>query len=247
LWGKCFSINHLQCLKLAPRNAGARATLTIDELRRFLAVTIPHRRYRLCNYELFFKLLALTGCRPGELVKLQPKHISWAEGCLYFVDTKTHDTRKVPIPENCFSELQKEVNKHQNFIFPTTPQQWGVAYHYRLSLCNIDRPLLSTYSLRHTYITLQLQNPGVNLFDVQSVVGHKSSQTTQQYYHLCLDRLKRVINSHPLIKSSVESKVRLIGDFIRSMGIEYEPIQKKVHGGISITLFIKNRDHKLTI
>jgi integrase len=209
-------------LKLMPRNSSPRQSLSLDELSRFLAVTMPHRRIDSCDYQLMFEIMCLAGCRPGELIKLTQNDISYAEGCIYLVDTKTHDTRKIPLPKEIMDRISQIRTER---LFKTSPQAYGPAFHYRLKKAGINRPNLTPYSLRHTAITLLLQQPNSNLFDVQNLVGHKSANTTAIYYHSCLERIKRVVQSHPLISNGLTplERARIITDTIRTFGLDLNP------------------------
>ena len=218
-YGKYTRLQALVSLKLLPRNSSPRQSLSLTELTRFLAVRTPHKRIRDANYGLFFRIMALTGARPGEIARLREKNVSRAEGCLYLVDTKTHDTRKVPLPSDILYQIKGDPP------FPVSPQGWFLAFHYRLKKAGILRPNLTPYSLRHTAITLLLQQPNSNLFDVQNLVGHKSASTTAIYYHSCLERIKRVVQSHPLISNGLSplERARIITDTIRTFGIDLNP------------------------
>lgn len=46
-----------------------------------------------------------------------------------------------------------------------------------------DKKKISTHSLRHSYAT-HLIEAGVNLQEVQKILGHRSILTTSQYTHL---------------------------------------------------------------
>jgi len=222
LYGKYTRDEAIETLKLLPKNSGPRSTLSADELSRFLNVTVPHSNASKCNYGLFFKLLAYCGMRPHELAILTRENVSFAEACLYLVDTKTHDTRKVPIPESLLEEL---THIHHDPLFPTNTSAWGRAFHYRLELAGIERRTLTPYSLRRTAITLLLQQPNSNLFDVQNLVGHRDANTTARYYSICLDRIKRLVNSHPLLNHDLPTleRARFLCDLIRSVSIHYNP------------------------
>jgi integrase len=227
-------------LKTIPKNTSCRSTMTTDELCRFLAVVEPHSATRKYNYGLFWRLIAYTGSRMGEVANLKAADVSFAEGVLYFNQTKT-GSRKVPIPSLCLTELTEHCNSHPDYLFPKmNPVYWNVNFHYRLRICKINRPIVP-YSLRHTAITTYLQTPGVNLYDVQALVGHKNAATTQIYYHSCMERLKQVVQKHPLITqtTTVEEKVRYICDLIRGLGIEYEPNVKMKGKSAEVSLVIR--------
>jgi integrase len=239
-YGKYTRDEAILTLKLLPQNSSPRQSLSVDELSRFLSITVPHRRKEMVDYGLFFKLIAFCGMRPAELAKLTTDDVSFAEGCLYLVDTKTHDTRKVPIPEAIRGELEAYCHTHHR-LFKTCAQQWGEAFHYRLKKAGINRPHITPYSLRHTAITLLLQQPNSNLFDIQSLVGHKDANTTAIYYHSCLERIKKVVQGHPLLSQSmsVEERARLVSDTIRALGISYEPLTQTTSEGCIVSVSIR--------
>jgi len=228
-YGKYTRSEELVSLKLLPRNSSPRQSLSLDELSRFLAIKT---RYKYID--TFFLVCALTGARMGEIAKLRESNISRAEGCLYLVDTKTHDTRKVPLPVDVLAKIKGDPP------FPLTASGWGEAFHYRLNKAGINRPNLTPYSLRHTAITLLLQSPNSNLFDIQNLVGHKSPATTAIYYHSCLERIKRVVQSHPLLSNGLAplERARLITDTIRSFGIDLNPTVIKNGREVKIILII---------
>ncbi len=56
----------------------------------------------------------------------------------------------------------------------------------------INRPF-RFHDIRHTYATI-LAMSGVNLFEIQTALGHTSSKTTQRYAHLLPEGMRRVAN-----------------------------------------------------
>jgi integrase len=241
LYAKALDIEELQGIKSIPENATARTTLGVDELRRFLSTTAPHSNNGKCNYGLYFALVALTGMRCGECAKLTAKDISWGEGLIYLTETKTKSPRRIPIPPNLLKALELHCAGKTGKLFPTNGQLWNTAFHYRLKLAGINRPGVTPHSLRRSYITHMLRQPGINLFDVKAIVGHKSSQTTEIYYSLDGERLKQVIPKHPCINNTltVEERARYVCDLIRSIGLEYEPQLEPIVGGLKVSLVIR--------
>lgn len=226
LYGKYTSSEPLVSIKLLPKNHTAKATLTLDELSRFLAIKIPLSNHSVVNYWMLFALSALTGMRLGEVAHLTVDDISFGEGLIYLSETKTDSPRKVPIPSNLIEPLQKHLKKCGKVLFPgANPQGWGKAFHHRLKLARIESRNLRPHSLRSTYITHQLRIPGVNLFDVKSLVGHHNTATTEIYYNEDGERLKSVVAKHPIVAKTTtkKEKARYLSDVIRSFGIDYEP------------------------
>ncbi len=60
-----------------------------------------------------------------------------------------------------------------------------------------DRPHLTVHKLRHTCLTLLLQQ-GVDLRTLQHIAGHASVATTQIYTHVTQEQVRSAMEKHPL-------------------------------------------------
>lgn len=151
---------------------------------------IPHS-----YYAPYVKFLFMTGCRPEEVIALQWKHVS--ADCLRIQfkeavpsdtgirgETKTGKTRKFPCNGKLQAFLQSirpENPSPDELVFPGPRGQILDSHNF---LNRIWKPLveglvkagkvekyLPQYNIRHTFITLALQN-GLDAKDVARLVGN---------------------------------------------------------------------------
>lgn len=146
---------------------------------------------------------------------LRTENLDFGRGVFVLEDTKTNDTRLVPIPPNLKDKLNHYLAEQhlgpKEYLFASTRGgnkdgntpvfdnvDWHYNFHARLRRLGIRRPHLTPYSLRHSFITRLLEED-VNLFKVQKIVGHRRLSTTAQYTHMTTKDLIRAINKDPLI------------------------------------------------
>lgn len=58
-----------------------------------------------------------------------------------------------------------------------------------------SRPGLTVHSIRHTFATHMLES-GVNIRDIQEMLGHKNISTTAHYLHISVKHLKQQYDAH---------------------------------------------------
>ena len=169
------------------------------------------------TWSLFFKIMAFTGMRPGEVAFLKLRDIDWGRGVFIIEDSKTNTPGLAPIPPNIFSELEAFLEKknleQDGYLFPSrfggnhdgvTPVfdnvDWHYAFHKRLDLLGIKRPNLKPYSLRHSFATTLLETEGVDIADVKKLMRHKDIKTTLIYEHLTTKDMINTIKKLPLVR-----------------------------------------------
>jgi len=229
IYGRFLKTNLYETLKYFPEEDYEKATMSDEEIEKFLALpcTVLTRRdtrtpaaplityaigkERYLKMQMFWKCLAYSGARPGEIAALKITDVDFGRQ-VFCVDGKT-GKRLVPIAQHLIPELTAYIERlDTEYLFPSTSGRnnyrhhtptisdvdWGYDFHSRLKKLGIKRTNLTPYSLRHSFITRMLDED-VNLYSVQNVVGHKQgSPVTSQYYHLSTKRLIKTINSDPL-------------------------------------------------
>lgn len=188
-----------------------RAILTNEEILRILNVPAPRNgakeKARWYQYTLFFKILAYTGMRPGEAAKLTKGDIEFNDRIIILRETKTGRFRVVPINPSLYEDLKSYTEKINTYnLFPAPRRgaegiirntDWCCNFKKRTRKLGIEKPNLSVYSLRFTFIT-RLLSDDVNLFKVQRIVGHQRVEQTAHYTRYVSSDLFKAIEKDSL-------------------------------------------------
>jgi site-specific recombinase XerD len=183
---------HLPLIK-APKVKRIPDIVTMDEAYRIFSAT------RQLSYRVFFYTLYSMGLRLGEGLRLKTADIDAARMRVHIRNSKGNKDRYVPLPANTLEVLRRFwlVHKHPTFIFPNRKR--GLK-NVRLVDTHLDRggvqtamkkvvketgikKKISCHSLRHSYAT-HLLEAGVDLPELQKILGHVSILTTAKYTHL---------------------------------------------------------------
>ena len=130
------------------------------------------------------RLLLLTGCRKGEIVRLR-----WSEvrgDTLTLADSKT-GPREVPLGSRARCILERQPRGDSTFVFPSPrdpsrPRYRELALWYRVRReAAIEDVRL--HDLRHTHASHAVMN-GVPVPVVSRLLGHSSVRMTLRYAHL---------------------------------------------------------------
>lgn len=154
---------------------------------------------RILSYRVLFFTLYSMGLRLGEGLRLQTGDIDAARRRVHIREAKGNKDRLVPLPDNTLKALRSfwKVHKHPRFIFPSRKRGLRNAH---LTDIHLDRSgaqaamkkvvaelkinkNISCHSLRHSYAT-HLLDAGIDILDVQKILGHVSLLTTAKYTHL---------------------------------------------------------------
>lgn len=196
-----------------------KSTLSQKEIKQILnlrpATGGKKARDNWYQWTLFFKLMAYTGMRPGEVASLTTNSIDFGRGVFILGVTKTFP-RLVPIPPTIISEIKEYLktiptaylfqSKRANGVFNNV--DWSYNFHKRLDMLGIKRENLSIYSLRHSFITRLLEED-INIFKVQKIVGHRQIKTTAHYTHLTTKDMLTTITKDPLARERLSPKIIL--------------------------------------
>jgi integrase len=125
------------------------------------------------------KVIALTGMRHSQVMRLEPDHLYVDHDPPYVVvvdpgkDGEPHAKPLTPDGVEAF-RLFAKVEAWGEFSQPSVYKSW------KLACKDADVPFFNPYKLRHSYATA-LRAQGMDLADVQELMGHKSAKTTQRY------------------------------------------------------------------
>ena len=206
-------------VRMRPDDSHSRRELTMEELRRLLAVArnVGDEWYAL------FLIGIYTGLRLGDCCRLDWLQVNFAEKVIQ-VDpqkTKRHHQRMVTIPihPTLGSALVKlKVSKGQmgGPVLPLVFQSYmtsrsrvadrlsSIFRQANITTCvklvgrHRRTPEATFHSLRHTFVSFAA-NAGVPLHIVQSIVGHESTAMTRHYYHENIDALKSAVAAIPTL------------------------------------------------
>lgn len=140
--------------------------------------------------------LLMTGCRKRELLDARWEHINLELKIWHIPFTKQGKPHDLPIT----SELEEYFRSLRSFgqseyLFPSP--QTGMPYKSIFQSWDTARraanlPTLRMHDLRHTFASF-LVNGGCSLYEVQRLLGHTNSKTTQRYAHLSQSALSEAM------------------------------------------------------
>jgi len=172
---------------------------TLPNILTQAEVPIVLNAVRKPAYRVYLFTVYSMGLRLTETLTLRPGDINAQHQQVHIRCSKGGKSRRVPLPDLTLYFLRKHWATHRNstLIFPRqsgsaidrqttsiTLDCGGVqkAIKMAISDCGILR-LITIRSLRHSYATHLLEK-GVDLRQIQSIMGHESPKTTERYTHL---------------------------------------------------------------
>lgn len=169
--------------------------VTIEEAYQLFAST--HK----LSYRVFFFTLYSMGLRLGEGLRLQTGDIDATRKRVHIRNAKGNKDRLVPLPAKTLQVLREfwSVHKHPIFLFPNRKRGLKNAHlvethlnrgGVQVAMQSVVKSMgikkkISCHSLRHSYAT-HLLDAGVDLLELQKILGHVSLLTTTKYTHLTL-------------------------------------------------------------
>jgi integrase len=133
------------------------------------------------------RLLAITGCRRGEIIALRWEEVDGANSCLRLEDTKEGQSVR-PIGLAAL-ELLEERHKHESlaspFVFPgrDIEQPTGsFVGHWDKILTDTELEGVTAHILRHSFASLA-NDLGLTEITIAALLGHASGSITSRYVH----------------------------------------------------------------
>lgn len=167
--------------------------ITTDEAYQLFAST------RKLSFRVLFYTLYSMGLRLGEGLRLQTGDIDPVHMRAHIRDAKGNKDRLVPLPNNTLLILRRfwSVHKHPIFLFPSRKyglnnvlkatshlDRGGVQSAMRKVVKELGfKKNIHCHSLRHSFAT-HLLEAGVDMLELQKILGHVSILTTSKYTHL---------------------------------------------------------------
>lgn len=138
-------------------------------------------------------LLLFTGLRLREVLHARWENVDLETGCIYLPLTKSGKARHVAlndVAKDILVNIQREADSP--WVFPGKNPSKPVnninnAWQRALKLAGIGHARI--HDLRHQFATSAVK-AGVSLYNVQGLLGHANSSTTQRYAHHTDDALR---------------------------------------------------------
>jgi len=184
-------VNPLLGIKMKPEGALRQPVLDDDGEQRLLAA---------CNRDWFHFMIRLaltTGCRQGELLELRWKHVDFRDGALIIADSKSGESRRVPLPSPILDELRTKRGMREGWVVfvPQTgkpPNRHTVRHMFKRAAKKAELDDLRFHDLRHVAAT-RLLAAGATLPEVQTYLGHKTLVMARRYAHTSWNRLQSLV------------------------------------------------------
>ncbi|MFB9055632.1 tyrosine-type recombinase/integrase [Mariniflexile ostreae] len=156
-------------------------------------VLSPDEVYKLINapknikHKTILYTIYSSGLRLGEVVNLRIRDVHSKAGYLYIKDGKGKKDRKTVLSHTLLLLLREYYKKERPAYWLFEGQDGGkysprsvqAIFRQAMASSNIN-PWATVHTLRHSFATHLLQN-GVNLRNIQVMLGHHSSKTTEIY------------------------------------------------------------------
>jgi site-specific recombinase XerD len=157
-------------------------------------------------------LLYGTGLRRGELERLNVQDWKREENLLAIDGRKTGYERQVPVNEAVSRCLEAHLPMRHNLLERRgtisepallinrqgkrlSAESLGLLVHRLARRARV--PLVSLHQFRHTCASDLLEN-GASLVEVQSILGHKSVESTSRYLQVAGPERAQAVSKHPL-------------------------------------------------
>lgn len=181
--------------------------LTESELRRFAETpdTVPRN-------DLAWKLLAWLGLRRGELLALKAQDVRLEDGVIIIRNGKGNRDRHMPVPAILAPALRAQtqsVSPELYLLRGDMGGQWSVGsfnagFKKHLARCALDRQGVTPHTLRHSFATHLLEK-GVNIVEIQALLGHADIKSTLVYLHMGKKQLEKALERHVLNYPGVQA------------------------------------------
>jgi len=164
-------------IKRLPEHNARETHLSIDQVRQ-----IADRASDQVRAAIWLALL--TGCRRGEVLKIQPADIGPDTIMIRAGNTKTLKTRIVPIIPALRPWLP---------WLPLMINAEGLKTGFRRARDAAGMPDVHFHDLRHSCATILLAS-GADLYTVAKILGHSSIKTTERYAHHQIDAQRSALS-----------------------------------------------------
>jgi integrase len=169
-----------------PKDKVRQRRLSEDEYRMLGEMMLDASAYDIYATTIaIIRMLALTGCRRGEIVSLKWCDVDLENSCLRLSDSKEgHSVRPIGLPVVEMLEARQQASDSA-FVFPGPRggQAFGAFPNHWEALFK-DSPLadVTAHVLRHSFASLA-NDLGFTEVTIAALVGHSKGTVTSKYIH----------------------------------------------------------------
>lgn len=195
-------VNPLQGIRLFPEPPGRLPSLSPDEEAALLAALPDWLRP-------LYRFATLSGMRLGEILSLRWRCIDFENGTATVEDSKSGESRRVPLHPSLVEDLRTRRGLPDGFVFTMPggppPERSSIAHAFKRAARKIGRPDLRWHDTRHLAGTALLAT-GASLPEVAAMLGHKTLVMSKRYAHVNPARLRDLVSRMPVPASSPSLK-----------------------------------------
>lgn len=184
---KIIPVNYGLKIERLPEDNKREVFLTVEQVKQLADATSPQVRTAIW-------VALLTGARRGEICKIEAGHIGKDTITIPKANTKTFQTRTVPIIPALRPHLKS---------LPLRIDYEGVKSGFRRAREKVGMEHVHFHDLRHSCASI-LIGLGVDLYTISKILGHSSIKSTERYAHLQVGQQRAALNKlSSLVKKTV--------------------------------------------
>lgn len=184
----------------------------VSNLIQTAALGVTNNRCHAGRNRAMLEVIYATGCRASELCGIDLADLLFEQGVVRIRKGKGKKERLVPIGRSAIeaihaylpqrtAQLGRNQTPFETALFISQRGRMtrsGVKDLFKLLRRKMGvKKRVYAHLLRHSFAT-HLHNRGVDIRDLQELLGHELISTTQMYTHVQMDRLKKVYDkAHP--------------------------------------------------
>jgi site-specific recombinase XerD len=164
-------------------------------------VKLMLKSIRNSKHKMALTMIYACGLRRSELINMKKEHISMTRKNVTIFSGKGFKDRVLPLSDKLIEQINKYYELYDPEIYLIEGQERGMPYS-ETSLEKIFHKYLENiikihnftlHCLRHSYATHLLES-GTDLRYIQTLLGHKSSKTTEIYTWVSMKSLQNIKN-----------------------------------------------------
>ncbi|MEY9424929.1 integrase [Bradyrhizobium ottawaense] len=175
-WGMPIERNPLKKLKLDAQDQRRERRLREGEFSRLIEAAKSRRNPLI---ESVIRFAVATGMRRGEILAVRWKHVDRAQRSLLIPDTKTGQSRTIPLVAAAL-EVLAEQRQDAERVFPITANAFRLAWERVRLKAGVED--LHFHDLRHDAIS-RFFELGLSVPEVALISGHKDLRMLFRYAH----------------------------------------------------------------